>query len=329
MGSRLTAVLLALLLALSASAQPAEKPLFVGTACHEQGLAYFGCPLPGICAAGVSDRCVLYSEGVFAYPSSDWTPRPLPSGCTDASDADGAFSSDGVWTPFNTSCRLALFDAADAWTVLRGKTKVFAGDSLVRQLFMRFIALGRGMQANAQSFLFHNDGVYVRNESHDMLCTSNLAPCAQRLAEGARDATLHARFLWQPLHLDVRAIRGSDGSFAGGPPDAAILGLLFHVQHNDTLAWLLPSLDSIVYGGGGRATHIFWLTTAKLGLHAFTARNQLLRDWAAHTPRARILGLDKMKADGRFPPHDGMHFTCAAHNGNRMSRRRAPIWRTA
>ena len=307
----LAAAALLLLLAASATAQqPEERPLYVGTACHEQGLAYYGCPLAGICATGVSDRCVLYAEGVFQYPASGWSPREPPFGCADAGDADGAFSADGVWKPFNTSCRLGAFDALDAWASLRGKSVVFAGDSLIRQMYMRFLALQRGMHANAQSFLFHNDAAYVRNASHDLLCTtSNLTLCHARLEESDADASLHARFLWQPLHLDVSAV------LSGGPPDVAVIGLLFHVPHNDTLHWLLPALDAVMEGS--HRTSLFWLATPKLGLHSFTARNDLMRAWAARTPRARVLGLDKLKADGRFPPHDGMHYTCSVHNGNR------------
>ena len=302
---RVAACLALLLLCLRVGAKSKTHPVYVGTQCHPGALDEKGCPLKGACGVGISDSCVLWKRGLFVYPPG-WLDPALPSPrCAAACDAPGSFQ--GVhWTPSDASCELASFNAWQAGVALRGRKVVFAGDSLLRQLFQRSVAHLRGLTVVAQPFVLHQDLAYAKNSSADALCTDS-ARCDALLAERgpAADSTA-LRFRWMPTNLDPERLAEE------GDVDVVVVGLLFHLPANNTLEWLLPKLDDLA----ARVPRLFWVTTpnTRVGYSSaesdHRARNEVMRAWAARTPNARILALDKLREDGRFLEQDGPHFEC-------------------
>lgn len=109
--------------------------------------------------------------------------------------ASGRFRLDsGLWE-FPGRCQLHYFTPAEAFALLAGRALVFAGDSMVRQLFLRLVALLRGTPV-AQDRVFHGDAVYLRNATHDYLYVQLRFGEAFR-PEAILRPSVNVSFFWQ------------------------------------------------------------------------------------------------------------------------------------
>ena len=291
-------------------ATPVYEPVFVGTVCQDDAYDAAGCPVPGACGVGTTDGCLLWRRGVFVTPPG-WVPPslPAPPSCSSASDAAGAFAS-GVWTPANTSCRLACFTPPQAARLLAGKRVLFAGDSMMRQLFAHTVAFLRELDVVEQPFLFHNGALYrTYSNGTDDLCVATSCLSNQHHDE----SRIRLRFEWSPRHVpgdaaSAQAPGGEDENVVhefGGAllADAVVVGLLFHLPENDTLATHTKALSDIA-----SKARVLWLTTPGKG---YTSRNSAMRAWATAHPNASVLALDRLAVDGTYTPAEGPHFTCS------------------
>ena len=296
--------------------KPRYTPAYVGTECVDNAFDAAGCPVPGACGYGTTDGCLLWQRGVFVSPHRGWgaanSELPLPPACSAASDADGRFVG-GVWTPKNSSCRLACFTPWQAARLLSGRRVLFAGDSMLRQLFMHFVAFLRELDVVEQPFRFHNGAVYARSGDADALCVSKKCLHKAKWLPAARNGThVRLRFLWSPRHVVGEPVRGrvdednTPYEFKGDiKADAVVTGLLYHLPAEDTLEKHLPALSKLAAG-----VPVMWVTTASKENSLYSGRNAVLRAWAAQTRNARILALDKLAADGKYKPAAGPHFAC-------------------
>lgn len=287
-------------------------PVYVGTQCVKGAYDPTGCPVAGACTYGTTDSCLLWHRGVFVEPP-DWTAPALPSpkSCRAASDTAGTFV-DRVWTPDKARCRLACFTPWQAARLLRGKRLLFSGDSLLRQLFMHFVAFLRTLDVVEQPFLFHHGASYQRNQSADELCLEKDCLGENSDAEqpnSAFDSGVHLRYVWSPRHVpgdnvtesadqDNRAYKFSGALSA----DAVVVGLLYHIPAGERLASHTPALNLMA-----STAHVMWLTTPG---KKYAKRNSAMRAWAKTQRNVSVLALDRLAADGAYQSIDGKHFAC-------------------
>jgi len=266
-----------------------------------------GCPVTGACGYGTTDGCLLWEKGVFVEPPA-WELPTLPESCAAASDSAGAFV-DRVWTPDTASCRLACFTAWQAAQMLRSKRLLFVGDSVLRQLFMHFVAFLRNLDVVEQPFIFHHGALYKRTESADHLCVEE--SCLDYVSGGPKmlkdDALL--RYVWSPKHVpgDVVTENADNDNIAYNFSDAlaadvVVVGLLYHLPHTDTLAAHVNALHAIA-----ATTRVLWLTTPG---EEYAQRNAAMRAWVTTEHNASVLALDSLAATGAYTSVDGKHFAC-------------------
>lgn len=289
---------------------PRTPSYYTGLDCLRDSTASLECPLPSLCDAG-PPLCTLPHEGVFAEPP---LPRPLAAPCATAADADGSFQA-GVWTP-KSGCQLECVGAAHARSVLQGRSLVLIGDSMVRQLFVRLVALLRGQTAVGQPYRFHESGLYRANASHDDLCAGHHVCHAHPGAFDER-AGVRLRFVWSPLVLpgesgeelpaakrkEVQEFDPDHYTPAELAGDIVLVGLLFHTGPKDTLAARLPALEAL----RRQSRHLFWVTTPG---SKYAARNAAMRVWAAGQPNVTVLGFDKLAAAGKYHTAEAHHYAC-------------------
>lgn len=150
------------------------------------------------------EECILFERGVFPLASQQPQPEPPPRRCASgellrlllATEArlaasgnasalaearegigggplSGRFNlSTGKWE-FPGDCQLLYFPPAESFAQLRGRRVVLAGDSMLRNLFLRFVWLLRGIPIGIDR-VFHGDAVYLRNATHDYLWLQRL-----------------------------------------------------------------------------------------------------------------------------------------------------------
>jgi len=212
--------------------------------------------------------------------------------------------------------------------VLQGRTLDLVGDSMVRQVFIRLVALLRGQTAVGQPYIFHESGLYRANASHDDLCAGHHV-CHAHPGAFDKHPDFRLRFVWSPLVLPEESRehvpagkRKNDGEFdpdhfttAELSGDIVLVGFLYHSGAQDTHAARLPALDKLRQ----QSRHLFWLTTPG---PEYAARNAAMRAWAAGKADVTVLGFDKLAADGLYRPMDGHHFACPINLKRNASQQR-------
>lgn len=123
-------------------------------------------------------------------------------------------------------CQLRYFTPAEAAALLRGRRLAFAGDSLMRQFFLRLLQFLRGFPLAADR-VFHPDAFYSRNVSADRLSVE-LLPGQPLDPKPVEAASIVAAFEWAPDY------KGSDGQVTvpaervlQWQPDVAVIGTIY------------------------------------------------------------------------------------------------------
>lgn len=296
--------------------QPNSSALgFFGVNCYPDACGV-RCPFhagnSSICGLGTTDRCLLWQNGMFIFPSgrdeptsqrdptSQREPTSKPHSCKGSSDSDGTFVG-GVWVP--KVCRLGIFSSFDALAALDRKKIVFAGDSMIRQLFMRFVAHLRGFDSFVEAFVFHRNAVYLRNATHDVLCTTEYLDCDGVI--GFVRPSLTAHFVWSPDTISYDLVtqvqrRRKDV--------IVVLGLLYHLGNH--------SMDQkklkMVHRLSEAAMQLFWIATPETTAFnaSYSERNAKMRRWASQSTKVQVLAFDKLRAAGPYREANGPHFQC-------------------
>lgn len=156
--------ILPLFLVLSFRAQAPEPTwTFKGVECHPFSLYPDKvCPIKGMCPID-GPSCVAWRTGRLNLASVS---APGPKSKCASYDGDGEFDR-GVWHYRDKSCSLSWYSTALAHRALTGKQITFAGDSVIRQVFLRLVWHLRDIEVIVEHF-FHDEAAYVCNATHDV-----------------------------------------------------------------------------------------------------------------------------------------------------------------
>lgn len=319
---------------------PAAHPS-QGLQCVHNSEAPSGCP-HGAAECGKGSSCVLWERGWFAPPTqctpTQYSPTPEPRAACPAALAlpgrfDQAASADGstIWVVAAAAappaappppCALRYYTPAEAFNeVLYRRRLAFAGDSIVRGLFLRLVAFLRGFDAVGDRH-FHTDALYSRNGSADLLSVEQL-PDSPLDPRPVSDASLVVSFTWAG---------GTDHLQPGSPseliipadavlklaPDAAVLGVVYW-QTNPRISRRQKAAATRVARGGAR---VFWVGTPpfpesyqgalELRFNAgVPAKNADMRQFCAeNAPNMTFLPMDAVAeaAAGDFALRPSLHF---------------------
>lgn len=309
----------------------AAAGLFSGLHCHENA-RWPGptCPYALSCTPLVRGRgsnvaCSTWVSGTFAAPPH--APLAAPDGLADLEAAGTVLQ--GRWRPAGTDlkppeldvCEMAhggavchreapvsppppAFVAGDAWLtpleaahVLRGYHVVFVGDSMLRQLFVRFIFHQRGLGEVVEHRYepLMRGWCYWRNATHDLLQISDTCEAPHGLAE----ASFLLQFFWDtnayPSVLRVVAALQRGGLSR----KAAVLGINYW-RNGDAGTKEAAQFEPLVAAVG--PSSFFWYPVPRVGdvSTTFAERNDFYRNWT----RARgghVLPTDRMHVTGAFP----------------------------
>lgn len=150
-------------------------------------------------------NCVFWESGKFltdsqpiSSPRLDSINYKLP--CNSKIYSEGFFLG-GKWV--TTECRFNWLMPENARNVLVNKRILFTGDSIVRQLYLRFVSYIRGIEVIIEHY-FHKSSFYAFNSTHDCLQVDSYWN-QSRFSESAdtsctvSNALFVAEFMWDPL----------------------------------------------------------------------------------------------------------------------------------
>ena len=217
------------------------------------------------------------------------------------------------------------YSPLEAQQCLAGKRVTFAGDSMVRQMYVRLINYIRGFSQHAEH-KFHHHSSYQNNGTHDLfLALGSHFPHRQvrglRLEPEGWRKTMELEFLWQTKHLlPVTAIQAQQ-------PDVLVTSVMYHTHDNfsevDVSDWLLnlaqsTSLQGVYWVAGPvraewkqhvSALHLARDSKVRGAVQAFKAGD------FADSMDAHVLPLDIMAQAGPYEREPtGPHFGCIFGN---------------
>jgi len=246
-----------------------------------------------------------------------------------------------------SECRLHEYSRADTLACLRGRTLLFVGDSMVRQVFMRLVASLRGQQAAAEHY-FHKDAIYwqaLSGEDRFEVGASAEALLLQAAEHGAPPlARLTLAFVWTSTFAEVdvqrlmvlggyaSVVSGVAGVGAGATSLLAgvVMGVTYHERKALDYADKFGALGSWI--GALPGARLLWLNTPELDesksykfiMHGvppnaeYRKRNEVFHGWVMQENKklgrdalhyVDVDALDKSKA---FPKlvKDDIHYGC-------------------
>lgn len=177
----------------------------------------------------------------FACQNSSWsTPQPrqerrdLPA----VVEPSGLWVAPSVWQPVVRCDGYAWLNFAESLQCLSGRVLIIEGDSLARQVFLRYIWWLRELPVLVEHF-FHQHAIYTFNRTHDALHVVgnaslgvNLHPrnledeaellrlVRAQLSSGAKNAVIVWRAVSRPRVLEEDPLLAPDGLFHSLPPHA-------------------------------------------------------------------------------------------------------------
>ena len=155
---------------------------FTGMKCHANSSTLpldFGCARPSACCC--NSTCASWATGRLALQATaplDTASNKKAIWCNFDGPGSAINASNGslVWQPSHGGCwevggqrlldPLPFLTSAQATAALHQTRVVVAGDSLLRQLFMRLVAHLRGFPDVVEHY-FHADALYASNGTHD------------------------------------------------------------------------------------------------------------------------------------------------------------------
>jgi hypothetical protein len=185
----------------------AQSSVFFGLTCLNSSMIEDShmCAYAKACCCNAS--CASWKQGRLTLPSQQkQQPRHTERACS--FDGPGSLV-DGAWLPDNGCGGGACMSPEQAHTVLVGTHLIIAGDSLLRQLYMRLVTHLRGFEDVVEHF-FHSDSQYSRNATHDLfqLTCGNMGEdiqgasfglCNLSTMPGIASEELSVQFVWDPL----------------------------------------------------------------------------------------------------------------------------------
>lgn len=203
---RLETLWVTLLLCFRWGQASAPGHVFIGEECFPSCVSPIPeCPIGDAC--GANSNCFMWKRGKL----TDLVPNErveqqlhqLPKPCYTRSYASNdSFFVNDTWT--RGSCALTHYSPIESDLLLRGHAIVFYGDSLLRQLFNRFVWHLRSIP-NVLEQYYHAHALYVRNNQTDAL---HIGPDDHMgkfhyslTAQGSKlvdNPTIQLVFIWEP-----------------------------------------------------------------------------------------------------------------------------------
>lgn len=113
-----------------------------------------------------SSTCVMWQEGKLMLANKSVEHIPNPCRVSNFTGENGFVK--GGWYTYPNNCEFSLFDPIEADTILQNHLLIFAGDSMVRQLFHRLLWHLRGFDEVVEHF-YHANAIYARNGNQDRM----------------------------------------------------------------------------------------------------------------------------------------------------------------
>lgn len=296
------------------SAVRSEVGVFDGIECHQNSLYPAStCPLSGLCCC--NSTCVAWKRGKLNLYPNETIPAIMPK--CDTYDMDGVFFH-GLWQYSNESCKLRAYSTSQAHQLLSGHQVTFAGDSAIRQLFLRLVWHLRGIETIAEHY-FHQNACYFSNSTHDVFLIGGRAVLdANEMIIGA---TVKLIYVWSAyVGPQSRLINSFQGVETG-----ITKIVVFGVNH-----WDPDGEDGTDYTFQRTSEEIEPITqTARFILYAtpelnelsgdcftvptkYTFKNKFFRDWMTRHGNL-VIPVDKMERTHVFKRNteDNLHYQCS------------------
>ena len=250
--------------------------------------------LPKVCANKNHGDCTMWIKGLL--PSSEpsmktlSTPRildscivtPIPSSC--ASFEKGHFEN-GRWE--KQGCEMNETSIFEFRKMLIGRSVIFRGNSLVRQLFLRLVWYLRGTENIIERY-FHLNAAYITNGTHDSLMIDSLYDAS---TSGIMNPTFIAQYVWN----DERFQSHEDSRV-----DLSVVGYSYYDSN---------STDTIARMSTSNKTKTMLITMPKT--HYNPEELKKVNDWielnyAYHLPMSQLFMTHAFGRNRR----DSLHFQC-------------------
>jgi len=291
---------------------------FAGVECHQPS-RYPGeeCPFPGMCLP--NSTCTSWRSGKFSAESTRSWQNPSTESdtlrtnleCPCGADCDGSFVNER-WTPSDAACHTPWLSPHEMMSHIRGKTILFSGDSLVRQIFLRMVAHLRWFDTIVEHY-FHKHARYFHNGVYDVLEIEEepYSRNAAQVLEGEK--LVEIIFNWAPEILPTTE------ALQEARPSILIVAINLWVLWE--AFWDLNAAEymtALIEQWNLSLTHVLWLTTADADEQDFTERNSAMRQWSAKNMQegsdvnVYIVAVDKLADKSPFQRNSGgdSHYTC-------------------
>lgn len=192
--------------------------------------------LPKVCANRNQADCTMWIKGLLPISEplmeTQNAPRtlnscavtPIPSSC--ASFKEGHFEN-GRWE--KQGCEIDEPSIFEFRKMLTGRSIIFRGNSLVRQIFLRLVWYLRGTENIIERY-FHFNAAYVTNGTHDSLMIDSLYDAS---TSGIINPTFIAQYVWN----DERFVSHEDSRV-----DLSVVGYSYYDNNStDTIARMSSS----------------------------------------------------------------------------------------
>lgn len=133
----------------------------------------------------ITQPCAMWQTGRFLSPEEPFAYGTIKS----CHNYTSGYFFQGKWT---NDCGVRWLQPEELRSALQGKSFVFEGDSMVRQLFLRLIFYVRGIPEMVEH-PFHSDAVYALNGTHDIFTVGAMFHPDELL-----NPTFIAQFDWNP-----------------------------------------------------------------------------------------------------------------------------------
>lgn len=256
----------------------------------------------------------MWRTGRLSYESVDEAKLKLGCRLDKYAETQDQAKFMGGWWSYRNQCNFKVFHPPEAAQVLNHHLIVFAGDSLLRQMFNRLVTHLRGFHDVVEHY-YHGHAMYMQNRTHDIweIASDNRTtfptiPSADVLAE----PSLYVLFWWDPTLQHIPDLQAQLSlRFPSYFRKVIVTGMHFwpsSVEQNVKSMNDIPRLLHAMNVAKSPALFVWYPGWDK----AFAERNKKLMQWALHQPNVQILPSVPMATSMTYPTMpDGVHFQCS------------------
>lgn len=256
----------------------------------------------------------MWRKGRLSYDSVDEASIKL--GCRQdnfAATQDPAKFLAGWWS-YRGQCNFNVFHPSEAAVILNHHVVVFAGDSMLRQMYNRLVMHLRGFHGVVEHY-YHGHAMYMQNSTHDLWEVSSenrttFSPTPP--GDEVNEPSLYILFWWDPMLQHIPELQTQlHNHFPGHYHKVIVAGLHFwessttqNIKTMNDFPRLLHAMNVPKFP----ALFVWYPGWDKARME----RNKQLVRWAARQPNAQILPSVAMEASTTYPTMpDGVHFQCS------------------